>query len=286
VLPEVATRRDLEDPSTAGLIARVAKDRQRLALLGALTAADGQATGTAAWGAWKAELVQRLVERAGAVLDGSAVEYAPPVPSESLIELMESGRLAIEVQGRRATVVAPDRPGLLAAVAGVLALNGCNVRRATATPGMGGMALEEFDIEPAFDRLPDWQKIERDIQSALDGGLPLTERLRAQEDAYARSRRAQSAYPSVRKVLLDNETSALATIIEVRAPDRIGLLHRVAAAVAKLDLDVVSAIVDTLGHEVIDTFYVRDMSHQKLAGADRLAEVTEAIQAVIGESAA
>jgi [protein-PII] uridylyltransferase len=281
VLPEFATRRDLDDPSTAAVVARVVKDRDRLSLLAALTQADGQATGTAAWGGWKAELVQRLVERAGEVLDGKPVPVAPVAPTPEQLKLMAAGQLAIVVTGRRVTVVAPDRPGLLAAVTGVLALNGCNVRRATAGPGVAEMAVDVFDVEPAFDRLPDWDKVQRDLAAALEGVLALDEALARQEDAYARSRRPSSAHPAQHHVHVDDKTSDLATIVEVRAPDRVGLLHHIAAAYSSLDLDVVSAIVDTLGHEVIDTFYVREDSGDKLSPG-RTEAVSRALEAVIG----
>jgi [protein-PII] uridylyltransferase len=86
-------------------------------------------------------------------------------------------------------------------------------------------------------------------------------------------------------VHVDNETSSLATIIEVRAPDRIGLLHQIAEAFTALDLDVVSALVDTLGHEVIDTFYVRDDLGAKLDNGERTRAVAAALESAIGATA-
>ena len=70
LLPDVATRRDLEDPATANSVAETVGDETTLELLGALTASDGEATGPAAWTTWKARLVDELVQRAGAVLGG------------------------------------------------------------------------------------------------------------------------------------------------------------------------------------------------------------------------
>ncbi len=70
LLPEVATRRDLDDPATAAGVAAVVGDRDTLDLLAALTEADSLATGPAAWGSWKAGLVARLVDLTAAVLEG------------------------------------------------------------------------------------------------------------------------------------------------------------------------------------------------------------------------
>ena len=271
VLPEFATRRDLDDPSTASVVAKLVKDRNRLSLLAALTEADGRATGSAAWGPWKAELVQRLVERVGSILDGRPLpEPAEPALSAEQQSLLAGGRLALRGTGRRVTVVAPDQPGLLAAVTGALALNGCNVRRAQVSEGANDMAIDVFDVEPYFDRLPDWQKIEADLAATLEGTLEIDERLAELERTYARGRRVLAAHPAQVKVTADNTTSAAATIIEVRTPDRIGVLHKIAATLAEADVDVISALVDTLGHEVIDTFYVRDRSGGKIEDRQRL----------------
>ncbi len=47
-------------------------------------------------------------------------------------------------------------------------------------------------------------------------------------------------------------------MVDVRAEDDVGLLHRITAALFALELDVVAARVSTFGHEVLDAFYVRD----------------------------
>ena len=60
------------------------------------------------------------------------------------------------------------------------------------------------------------------------------------------------------EVIVDNDASASSTVVEVRAPDEVGLLHRVTQALFDCDLDVVSARVSTIGDDVVDAFYVRD----------------------------
>ncbi len=70
LLPDTATRRDLDDPATVARVAAAAGNRLTLHLLAALTEADSRATGPSAWGAWKAGLVADLVERADKLLQG------------------------------------------------------------------------------------------------------------------------------------------------------------------------------------------------------------------------
>src|ERR1700744_2171176 len=77
LLPDTATRRDLDDPTTVANVARAAGNRVTLHLLGALTEADSRATGPSAWGSWKAGLVADLVERTDRMLQGATEPTAP-----------------------------------------------------------------------------------------------------------------------------------------------------------------------------------------------------------------
>jgi [protein-PII] uridylyltransferase len=83
-------------------------------------------------------------------------------------------------------------------------------------------------------------------------------------------------------VTVDNDASETATVLEVRAPDEIGLLHRITRALFNAGLDVVSARVSTLGEMVVDAFYVRESGGRKLTDPERLSAVTVAIEEEIG----
>jgi [protein-PII] uridylyltransferase len=78
---------------------------------------------------------------------------------------------------------------------------------------------------------------------------------------------------------VDNEASDSATVIEVRAKDEVGLLHRLTRTLYEADLDLVSARVSTLGELVVDVFYVRESGGGKVTDGGRLEEVTTAIWA-------
>ena len=129
LLPETATRRDLDDPVTIETVAEAVGDPVVLETLAALAIADGQATGPAAWGAWKAGLVAELARRVAAVLAGAPPPVAPE-PTPGQLALARHGGGAVRVAGSQITVAAPDRPGLLWQAAGVLALHRLAVRGA------------------------------------------------------------------------------------------------------------------------------------------------------------
>ena len=64
--------------------------------------------------------------------------------------------------------------------------------------------------------------------------------------------------PARLEVLISNEASDSTTVVEVRAPDAPAVLYRLSHALTTAGLDVRSAVVATLGHEVVDVFYVLD----------------------------
>jgi [protein-PII] uridylyltransferase len=278
LLPDVATRRDLADPRTAEAVAETVGRADLLELLAALTEADSLATGPAAWSDWKAGLVTELVERVAALLGGEHVPTPTPLVTDAHRHLMAKGDVAIEVDGERLTVVAPDRPGLFSRVAGALALSGLDVRSASAS-GEDRMAVDVFDVEMPFGP-PDWDRFDADLRRAIAGRLALDARLAERARTYAVRRPTAAQGPGAPRVHFDNEASATATVVEVRAPDRIGVLYRITRALADCDLDVRSARVATLGAEVVDAFYVTDTDGSKLTDPDEQHEIE---QAVLGE---
>jgi len=276
LLADVATRRDLDDPATVSAVADAVVDRQTLQILAALTEADSIATGPTAWSTWKAGLVAELVARVEAHLAGQPAIRSRPsdFPPARLLELAARGSLEVAVEAGTVTVVAPDRPGLISLVAGTLALHGLDIRSAVASDDGGSMAIEVFvvDQSPAFDPV-DGTRIRADLERALAGELLLGARLADLETAYARGRRPAAAQPCEVRVLVD-ESASLATVVEVRAPDSRSLLYRLTRVLAECGLDVISARMSTMGHEVVDAFYVRESASGGRPGSEQLRVAT------------
>ena len=277
LLPDVATRRDLDDDGTIRSVAVQVGNVETLELLAALTEADSIATGPAAWGAWKADLVNELVRRTAHSLRGGDVQDMKdaPFPTDEHRVLLARRELIIDGAGDTVTVIARDRPGLFSRVAGALALNGVDVVHA-AGHSEDGMAIEVLRVTSMFDTEPNWPKVSSDIERAVDGKLALRARLTERAETY-RTRPATAARPVQPKVVVDNYTSDVATVLEVVAPDGVGVLYRITTALLECDLDIVSAKIETLGSQVIDAFYVRDRKGAKIVDDLYLAEIERAI---------
>jgi len=275
LLPDVATRRDLADPSTTTAVAQAVGSPQVLELLHALTEADAAATGPAAWSPWKAGLVAELVARTGALLTGAAAP--PPAPlAPWQEELVRAGRVALEARADEVTVVAPDRPGLLAVSAGVLALHRLDVRSASSF-ARAGVFVSVLRVAPRFGALPDWRVVREELHRALDGELRLAGALQSRDRAYPGSR-TPAAPPTVRLV---DDASASATVVEVRAQDGRGVLHRIAEALDGCGLDVRTAHISSLGADVVDAFYVVGPDGGKLTDPELRSTVCREVLAAL-----
>ncbi|MFK0180992.1 [protein-PII] uridylyltransferase [Streptomyces xanthochromogenes] len=301
LLIETATRRDLDDPVTVRSVADAVGSTGTLELLHALTEADALATGPAAWSSWRGSLVADLVKRAAAVLAGKPVDREPAaVTAEQERLAVEAHRTGGPVLALRARtdgsdeheplgvellVAVPDQPGVLPVTAGVLALHRLTVRAADLRavelpdPVGGSVLLLDWRVAAAYGSLPQAARLRADLVRALEGSLDIAARLAEREAAYPRRRGAQA--PPAR-VTVAPSASRHATVIEVRAQDVPGLLHRIGHALESAGVRVRSAHVSTLGSNAVDAFYVTDARGAAL-DAGEAARLTGQLESALGE---
>jgi [protein-PII] uridylyltransferase len=281
LLPDTATRRDLDDPATAERVAKEVGNRSTLELLAALVEADSLATGPSAWGPWKAGLIAELVERTGRLLAGEPAAVPTPWITDEVRVIMDTVRThgvpALSIDDPTVMVVAADRSGLLAEVTGVLALHGLNVRSAVVA-GESGVAVEIFTVEPSRGRWPSAARLSDDLAAVMAGRLSIEAQLAERARTYRSDRRPITPRLVSTQVTVDNTASATATVVEVRAEDVVGQLHRITQALVDFRLDVISARVSTFGSAVVDAFYVRGPDGGKITDARLIGQLELAIE--------
>ena len=260
LLAQTATTRDPDDPATVAEISTRIASPEALSLLAALSEADARAASPQAWSSWRAGLIRTLAERVLAALVAQAAGGSPPRFVEAELPVPAEVRrdptcvdigIVSEPGGSRVTVVSGDRVGLLAEVAATLALQRASVRGARAW-NQDDFAVSVWDVA---DEHLDPAVVRQRFEAIVAGRVRPSERLRPADGATLAPR-----------VAVRPEASTSATVLEVRATDRPGVLYLVLAAVAALGITVRSAHVDTLGPQAVDVFYLQE------AGAGALSE--------------
>lgn len=168
------------------------------------------------------------------------------------------------------TVYAADHAGLFYRIAGAIHAAGGNIIDARIHTTRSGMALDNFLIQDPLGRLFDdsgqLARIETGIAEALANRARLTEKLAAKPLPRPRA----DAFTIEPDVLIDNKASNRFTVIEVQARDRPALLHHLAYALFQSKVTIHSAHVATYGERAVDTFYVTDLTGDKITAVLRL----------------
>ena len=285
LLPDFATRRDLDDFDTIQTVANSLKTIETVKLLHALTEADSIATGPAAWSSWKAGLVEDLSNRTISYLKGGAGSIIERTfPTADQLQMMRRGMIKVEGDADRLTIMEIDRPAVFGRVAGALSLCGLDVLEAIAHTEYG-MVLAIFRVAPNTTKDIDWDSISGFVQDSVRGRIAIAARLSERMQTYSLQIAQQFPDRVVdTDVKIDNETSSSATFIEVSAPNGMGLLYQITRALSSLDLNILSAKVQTLGSDVVDSFYVLDNYGKKISDEAHAAEVKQALKHAIDSS--
>lgn len=289
LLSDTAFKRDLDDEQTIHDFVAIVQSPDRLRLLLLVTVADVKAVGPQIWNRWKGSLMRTLYSRALAAMGiGTGVR-----------ETGESARLAIaqwrQAPERAAVCIRHDaflgvsevlccvtqQHRLFAAVAGVMAWVGASIVSARIRPttheeGEGGALVELHVQNQHGDSFAEDAKrlsnLPQLIAQALAGSLPLARELP--------KRRMVARTPDVAvrpAVMIDNDMSATASVIEVNARDRIGLLYDILRTLDDAQLQVISAHVATYGSMAVDVFYVKDAYGYKILHDAKRAAVAQVL---------
>ena len=168
------------------------------------------------------------------------------------------------------TIYAADHPGLFYRIAGGIHVAGGNIIDARIHTTRDGMALDNLLVQDPFgapfddpDRLA---RLERAIEDALGNRTRLAERLDGKKPARTRA----DAFHIEPAVLIDGKASNRYTVVEVNAQDRPALLNALAHALFQSKVTIHSAHIATYGERAVDTFYLTDLTGDKVAGPQRL----------------
>jgi len=167
------------------------------------------------------------------------------------------------------TVVTRDRPGLFALITGVLWARGLSILSADIYTRETGVVCDILRVERVPDPLHSeelWNKVETDLIRALADSSYLDEILQNRRRPSVLDLKCQPRKED--RVVIDEEASDFYTLIEVYTWDRPGVLHKITNALFKLEINIQLAKIATPGAQVVDIFYVTDLSGEKIMNLD------------------
>jgi [protein-PII] uridylyltransferase len=180
-------------------------------------------------------------------------------------------------------VVTLDKPFLFSNIAGVLSYFGMDILRAQAMTTAEGLVLDVFQFMDAegflLHNAAAPLAIQELLQAVVAGAKDITALLRSKERGVFAQRTARM--PPVAH--FDNDHSQRYSVLEVVAPDAIGLLHRISRAISTNGCDLDLVLVSTEGRRAIDVFHITKAG-RKLSDAEQADLAANLQRTLEGES--
>jgi len=290
-LSSAMTGRDLADPATALWLAGRVATIERLKMLTLLTYADTSAVHPTALSPWRMsqlwrvysvtqrELTReleddRISEPGAGGLSPEQLGFLKGFPTRYLrIHTPEEIRHHLALEEQRAvagvcvdirrsggvyhlTVLAKDRFYLFASIAGALAGFGMNILKAEAFANQQGTVLDTFVFSDPQRNLelnpPEMDRLRQTLERVLAGRTDVRTLLKNRPKATAPSKGSRITG----RVAFDSTASETATLIEVVAQDRPGLLYDLTSTLSEAGCNIEVVLIDTEAHKALDVFYV------------------------------
>ena len=202
-----------------------------------------------------------------------------------LDRLVEGGVMATELfhhpdlGSSELVVVTRDVPGLFSLIAGTLAAQGINILSAQIHTRADGLVIDTFQVNDPFGEAVTeearWRRTLEALRRVLRGEVGVEDLLARRRGAHAASEAGVAGPP---KISLDNQLSDSSTVLEVKCPDRVGLLYVITRTLSAQGLDIRSARIATEIDQAYDTFYVTDRQGRRLEDEAAMARVRESLE--------
>jgi len=310
VLSSVMTSRDLHDASTAKHLAERVGTLEQLKMLAILTYADISAVNPQAMTPWRLEQLWRVYllvhEELTKELESSRIhdtsgagspqaQFLEGLPTRYLrthsnsdvdahVQLwrqLESRPVAVEIEQARGvyklTLLTADKSGLFASVAAAISSFGLNIVKVEAFANTAGVVVDTFTFSDPHRTLElnptEVDRLRGVVRRVVEGKLDADKLLRGRPKPLAPGKHRLAP-----RITFNNDASQAATLVEIVAEDRPGLLYDLAHAISVAGCNIEVVLIDTEAHKALDVFYLT-AERKKLQ-----AELQETLKASLEEA--
>lgn len=222
--------------------------------------------------------------------------YMLSIPARQMVrhvemwrEVKARGGIAMHVKqlrregSTRLTVVCPDRPGLLALLAGTVAANRMFILSAQIF-SIEELAVDVLYLKDEAGGLSDdparWEQVRADLSAVLAGDASVGKLLDQRVRGSTLSARPKPAVKT--EIVVANDVSKTETVVDVFCQDRMGALYTIAQALADAGLTISVAKISTQGDRVADGFYVADAATgAKVVDKERIDAIKRGVKEAI-----
>ncbi len=170
------------------------------------------------------------------------------------------------------TLILRDQPGLFYKIAGTLSANKINILSSWIHLN-GSLAISTLHVndipEGPLDDPARWDNFQSDFKRVISGETDVDTLVASRRQSRGVfSRTSNPRFPI--KVEIDNSTSDSATIIEVYAHDRPGLLYDITRKLWAINLNIILSKISTEVDQAADIFYVQNEAGNKIIDFEEL----------------
>ena len=227
---------------------------------------------------------RRMAERYIAESEPAFLGSCPPEEHALILELLErlwqqGETMMLDFTSHvfhdisRVIVIAPDRTGLLADVTGAFAREGVSVAGARITTLKSGWALQLWQLQDSGAQAITDPARRKRLQKTLENAMTLSGP--AQPLPKQPTSRKHEVFDTPIELFFENSYSDTCTIMEITAPDRIGLLHTLCRTLSEAGINIASAHIGTYGEKAVDVLYLKDRFGMKLDHSGKLKELED-----------